>query len=181
MFKRFSAEDNISSVSQVKNSVQRGIIASIIESYPNIEPHIETILPKKNLMVAKAQNNIQLVVINNEIMFFSVREGPFIPTLKLLHQYPSIMHAKMQVDRGAVKYVLNGADIMCPGFTSRGGALPVSIEAEQPVAIYAEGKEHAMAVGLTKMSTEQIRTLNKGIAVESYHFLMDELWQIRLL
>lgn len=180
MFKRFSAEENISSVSQVKNSAQRGIVASIIESYPNIEPHIENILPKKSFMIGKAQNNIQLVVVNNEILFFSVRDGPFIPTLKLLHQYPSVM-PKMQVDRGAVKYVLNGADIMCPGFTSPGGALPVPIEAEKPVAIYAEGKQHAMGVGLTKMSTEQIRTLNKGIAVESYHFLMDELWQMRSL
>jgi hypothetical protein len=38
-------------------------------------------------------------------------------------------------------------------------------EAHDPVAIYAEGKEHAMAIGLTKLSTADMRAINKGIAV----------------
>lgn len=45
------------------------------------------------------------------------------------------------------------------------------------MAIYAEGKEHAMAVGLTKLSTEEIRSVNKGIAVELMHHLNDGLWK----
>ena len=36
-----------------------------------------------------------------------------------------------------------------------------------------EGKQHAVAVGLTLMSTQEIRELNKGAAVESAHFLND--------
>jgi malignant T-cell-amplified sequence len=39
---------------------------------------------------------------------------------------------KLQVDRGAIKYVLAGANIMCPGFTSL-GALDDEVEAEIPV------------------------------------------------
>lgn len=50
-------------------------------------------------------------------------------------------------------------------------------EAEEPVAIYAEGKEHATAVGLTKMSTSDIRNINKGIGVETLHYLNDGLWK----
>lgn len=30
----------------------------------------------------------------------------------------------MQVDSGAIKYILGGADVMCPGLTSTGGQLP---------------------------------------------------------
>lgn len=30
---------------------------------------------------------------------------------------------KVQVDGGAVKFVLSGADIMCPGLTSAGGRI----------------------------------------------------------
>lgn len=89
---------------------------------------------------------------------------------------------RLQVDKGAIKFILGGANIMCPGFTSPGGKLPkINIEAESPVAIYVEGKEHAIAVGLTKMSTDQIAQLNKGVAVESVHFLMDGLWQTSTL
>jgi predicted RNA-binding protein (TIGR00451 family) len=50
-------------------------------------------------------------------------------------------------------------------------------EEDEPVAIYAEGKEHALAVGITKMSTEAMRTVNKGIGVDLVHYLKDGLWE----
>lgn len=65
---------------------------------------------------------------------------------------PDMMH-KVQVDRGAIKFVLSGANIMCPGLTSPGGKIDEELEANTPVAIYAEGKVHACAVGYTVMST----------------------------
>jgi PUA domain protein len=40
---------------------------------------------------------------------------------------------------------------------------------------------NAMAVGITKMSTETIKKVNKGIAVDSVHFLNDGLWQTKSL
>ena len=46
-----------------------------------------------------------------------------------------------------------------------------------PVSIYGENKEHAMALGIMKMSTEAIRTENKGIGVEVVHYLNDGLWK----
>ncbi len=135
-------------------------------------------LPKKSMQVSKCQENIQLIVVNNEVVFFNQRDGLFFPTLKLLHQYPSMM-PRLQVDKGAIRFVLGGANIMCPGFTSPGGALPSdahAVEAERAVAIYAENKQHAMAVGTTKMSTQDIARINKGVAVENAHFLLDGLW-----
>lgn len=50
-----------------------------------------------------------------------------------------------------------------------------------PVAIYAEDKEHAMAVGLTIMSTQEMRDVNKGIGVELLHHLNDGLWKTPVL
>lgn len=175
MFKRFSVEEHVSSTSQIKNSVQRSIVNQISEQYPLLVEIIDVILPKKSMLIAKAQENIQLVVVNNEIIFYNQMNGPFYPTLKLLHKYPTMM-PRMQCDKGAIKYVLGGANIMCPGFTSAGGFIADSIVEEMPVAIYAEGKEHALAIGLTKMSKESIYSVNKGIAVETVHFLMDGLW-----
>lgn len=180
MFKRFTVEEHVSSTSQVKNSVQRSILSKLVEQYPTLEDKIEELLPKKEILVAKAQDNIQLIIIKDQILFYNQRDGPFYPTLKLLHQYPSMM-PRMQVDKGATKFVLAGANIMCPGFTSPGGDLPIELETEQPVAIYAEGKVHALAIGLTKMTTQDIKTINKGIAVETVHFLQDGLWQTKYI
>ena len=53
------------------------------------------------------------------------------------------------------------------------------VPAESVIAIMAEGKEHALAIGVTTMSTEEIRTTNKGIAVENTHYLKDGLWSLR--
>lgn len=69
--------------------------------------------------------------------------------------------------------------MMCPGFTSAGGRLPPASEAistESLVAIHAEGKEHAVGVGITKLNTEEIKTTNKGVAVETVTYLGDDLW-----
>lgn len=52
-------------------------------------------------------------------------------------------------------------------------------EAGTVVAIMAEGKEHALAVGLTAMSTTEIAAKNKGIGVENCHYLNDGLWNMR--
>jgi PUA domain protein len=176
MFKKFSIEESVSSTSQIKNSVQRSICNQISEQYPLLADVIDDVLPKKSMLVAKAADNVQLIVVNNEIVFFNQRDGPFFPTLRVLHRYPTMM-PRMQTDKGAIRFVLGGANIMCPGFTSKGGSVPDGLAAETPVAIYAEGKQHAMAVGITKMSRDEMFAVNKGIAVETVTFLMDGMWQ----
>jgi PUA domain protein len=66
---------------------------------------------------------------------------------------------------------------MCRGFTSPGGVIPIEPMAEgEPVAVYCEGKEHAIAIGVLKMSTDAIVSVNSGIAVECLHFLNDGLY-----
>jgi PUA domain protein len=60
-----------------------------------------------------------------------------------------------QVDKGAIKFVLSGANVMCPGLTSPGGKL-TECGKDSIVAITAEGKEHALAIGITKMTTDDM-------------------------
>ncbi|XP_011036895.1 PREDICTED: malignant T-cell-amplified sequence 1 homolog [Populus euphratica] len=180
MFKKFSS-DEVSSQNQVKASVQRKIRQSIADEYPGLEPVLDDFLPKKSpLIVVKCQNHLNLVVVNNVPLFFNIRDGPYMPTLRLLHQSPNIMK-KLQVDRGAIKFVLAGANIMCPGLTSPGGALDDEVDAETPVAIMAEGKQHALAIGFTKMSAKDIKSINKGIGVDNMHYLNDGLWKMERL
>ena len=72
--------------------------------------------------------------------------------------------------------------MMCPGLTSKGGALPPAEEglpAGAVVAIHAEGKEHACGIGLLKLSTEDIKKINKDIAVETIVFVGDDLWPLK--
>jgi PUA domain protein len=175
---RFTSAESVSGITQAKTSVHRNIRKSILESYPGFETYIESLLPKKTpLYQAKCAGHINLIVVNKQVLFFQMRDQQWLPTLQILHKFPDLL-PKVQVDRGAIKFVLKGADIMCPGLTSKGGKLDEPVEKNKPVAIYAEGKEHALAIGFTKLSTEEIKTLNKDIALENLHFLNDGLWTI---
>jgi len=127
-------------------------------------------------MIGKCPDHVQLVILNNEPLFFAARDGPWFPTLRILHKYPLMMN-RLRVDTGAIKFVLSGANIMCPGLTSPGATIHTEVEEGAPVAIYGEGKEHAMAVGITKMSTAAMREQNKGIGVDNLHYLNDGLWK----
>lgn len=60
-----------------------------------------------------------------------------------------------QVDKGAIRFVLSGANIMCPGLTSPGACM-TPVDKGTVVAIMAEGKQHALAVGITTLSTEDM-------------------------
>ena len=87
------------------------------------------------------------------------------------------MMPRVTVDKGAIKFVLKGADVMCPGLTSAGADMGTPLPEGAPVAVYAEGKEHALALGLMLMSTDAIKSINKGVAIEAVHFQGDDLFK----
>lgn len=178
MFKKFTTEE-VSTQNQIKSSVQRGVRAKVLELYPFLEETgvIDEILPKKEqAALAKLPDHVQVFVMKHTPIFFAERDGPWYPTLRLLHQYPEMMK-KLRVDKGALKFVMSGANIMCPGLTSPGATIHDEAAAGEPVAIYGEGKEHAMAIGITKMSTKEMREINKGHGVDVVHYLNDGLWK----
>jgi len=166
MFKKFNAHEDISNLSKVKSSVQRNIRQKLMMQYPLLEQNqgqlLDELLPKKApLLLAKCSgpDHLQLIVSEDgQPLFFQQRDGPFLPTLKLLHKLPQLMQ-QVRADKGAIPYVLSGANIMAPGLTSKGGEMKETIAKGQPVAIMAEGKELAMAVGIMQMSTTEMYVL----------------------
>lgn len=177
MFKKFSKAE-IHSRSNIKSSVQRGLKGNFVAQFEALEPVIDDIIPKKSQVVLiKGEDKIQLYSVDNEVVVFSSFKD-LVPHLKIIHKYPQCF-PRVQVDRGAIKFVLSGANVMCPGLTSAGAKLPEeNIEKDSLVAIYAEGKENALAIGRLIMSTDDIRAKNKGIGIELLHYLGDGLWSL---
>ena len=70
---------------------------------------------------------------------FVTDEEIVIPSLKLVHMMPSIL-PRTQIDKGGIKFILSGADIMCPGLTSEGGFISEEQQKGDVVAVFAEGK-----------------------------------------
>ncbi|TEB36227.1 hypothetical protein FA13DRAFT_1727797 [Coprinellus micaceus] len=184
MFKKFSTATDISGSTPVKSSVQRQLRATILSQW-KIEPEtLESIWPKKEGLVhVKCREHISIYTVNSRPIFFQHFDSPLVPTLRILHQYPYIL-PKVQIDRGAIRFLLAGAHMMCPGLTSKGGWLPPA-EEDLPggtlVAIFAEGKEHAAGIGITKLSTEDMKKINKNVGVETVAYLGDDLWSVKSL
>lgn len=179
MFKKFEDGD-ISTTVQLKSSVQKNIKVKLTEQFPNLAKYVDVIMPKKEqLRVAKCPDHIEILVTSNGThLFYRQREGPYFPSLRLVHQYPDLAPT-VQVDRGAIKFVLSGANIMCPGLTSPGGRVSDDIQSDQVVTVMAEDKQHALAIGFTKLSGTDMKAINKGIAIELIHYLNDGLWRAK--
>jgi len=184
MFKKFQPSTDVAGQTPLKSSIQRSIRAAVLSQW-KIEPEtLESIWSKKDSLVnAKCREHISIFTVHGEPLFFQHFDGPIYPTLRVLHKYPYIL-PMVRVDRGAIRFLLAGAHMMCPGLTSAGGYLPpadAALPAGALVAIHAEGKEHAVGVGITKMGTEAMRTVNKGVGVETMTYLGDDLWAIQTL
>lgn len=197
MFRRFDRKD-VSTSTQVKASVQRSLKSQLLEMHPNItEEQIDALLPKKNPLVQYKLGAYTLIYCRrtehedksptDEPLLYQDRDGPIMPTLKCVHQYPTLQFARVTVDKGAIPFMLGGANVMSPGLTSAGGELPPDninddgkpgLKKGDGVVIYAEGKEYAIGVGLMMMSSAEVRSKNKGHAIQLLHFLGDGLYQI---
>ncbi|EIN03633.1 hypothetical protein PUNSTDRAFT_93855 [Punctularia strigosozonata HHB-11173 SS5] len=181
MFKKFHAATDISGQTPVKSSVQRSIRSALLTQWIIDAETLESIWPKKETLVhVKCRDHISIYAVQGEPLFFQHFDEPLYPTLRLLHKYPFLL-PKVGIDRGAIRFLLAGAHMMCPGLTSAGGWLPPKEKAlpeNTPVAIFAEGKEHPVGIGITKLSTEDIKRVNKDVGVETVTYLGDELWSL---
>jgi len=201
MFKAFDRSE-VSTSSQVKASVQRGIKAGIAKANPKItEEELDVLLPKKPPLVQyKVGPHMMLYcrksdaeegsTPSDEPVFFQHRDGPILPTLRTIHKYPTLDFTSVTADKGAIPFILGGANIMCPGLTKPGQSIMPPDGEEQDaqgfdkpglskgdgVVIRAEGKEHAIAIGVMMMSSVDIRAKNKGVGIELAHSLGDGLF-----
>lgn len=84
----------------------------MVKQYPKIEDVIDELIPKKSqIELIKCEDKIQLYSVDGEVLFFQ-KFDELIPSLKLVHKFPEA-YPTVQVDRGAIKFVLSGANIMC--------------------------------------------------------------------
>ncbi|KAI9455568.1 hypothetical protein BJY52DRAFT_1204952 [Lactarius psammicola] len=189
MFKKFQPSTDIVGQTPVKSSVQRGIRSTLLSSWKIDAETLEEIWPKKESIVhVKCRDHLSIYALHGEPLFFQGLDGPYLPTVRLLHKCEYLLHPfilpHVRIDRGAIRFLLAGAHMMCPGLTSAGGWLPptdAALPAGTAVAFDAEGKEFAVGVGITKLGTEEMKAVNKGVAVESVTYVGDDLWALQKL
>ena len=163
----------------LKSSQEKAFRKQLMDSIPKLVDIIDQIWTKKTKVQTGKLENFRVYFLNNEPCFLQAKEGPIIPHLKLLHKFPFLLPT-CQVDKGGIKHLISGADVMIPGMTSEGGKLPTEKEIPHNiVAVLCEGLENAMAIGQMLMSASEMEKQGKGVGIKVYTYLGDDTWNIK--
>ena len=131
---------------------------------------IERLDAKTQLEGGVLDDGSRILLLEGEIIFFE-HEGRMFPALRALLD-GLIDVPKITVDMGAVRFVVNGADIMRPGITE----IDDRVRENGIVVIVDENHGKALAVGVSKMSAETLRAASGGKVIKSIHHINDDLW-----
>ncbi len=113
-----------------------------------------------------------LILVRGKAVAFNFEGKPFL-TVKglLLHTTNRLF---VTVDMGAVKYVCNGADVMCPGIVDADSAINV----DDFVWVRDVRNKQPLAVGKALVSGAEMVTSKTGKGVKTLHYVGDKLWKL---
>jgi PUA domain protein len=80
------------------------------------------------------------------------------------------------VDMGAIKFVVNGADVMSPGIVFA----DASIQKDDLVVIVDESHKKPLAIGRALISGDEMTLSKTGKAVKSLSYVGDTLWGLEI-
>lgn len=148
----------------------RQVKQELINKYPKALDLIQ----KCDEVVVVEEGELKVLVIN-EIPAFKQHENTYIPTLLLIKLKYRDLIPKAVVDEGAVKHIINGADVMAPGIVEID-----DVEENELISIWEPRKETPIAIGKTLTNSKTIKELRKGKAIKNIHHVGDKLWNLTL-
>ena len=154
----------IKSRHHLKGSDARKVIAAI-------EPLLgdPSSLRKSSLELAETDQEIYLIFVDGRPLIMVMDDRPFLTVLGAIELRP---HKKVViVDSGAVRFIVNGADVMNPGIVS---ADP-EIEVGDLVIVAEERHRKPLAVGMALISGKEMH--GEGKAIKSLHHVGDQIWE----
>lgn len=132
-----------------------------------------TISISKKDQVELVEDQYKIILINKKPSFFYYDNKP-VPTLKLLQENNVLK--KITVDMGAVKFVVNGADIMRPGIVK----IEDGIAKDEFVSVIDKNNQKPLAVGITLFNSEEMKAMKSGKVIKNIHYVGDELWRMEI-
>jgi PUA-domain protein len=153
----------IKSRHHLKGSDARKVIAKI-------EPFLEdpSRLRQASLEMAISDDGVDLIFIDGRPLMMIVEEQPFFTVLGAIELLPT--KRLVVVDAGAVRFVVNGADIMKPGIVSADPNIAVG----DLVVVLEERHKKPLAIGRALVAGTDMK--GAGKAVKSLHHVGDAIW-----
>ena len=125
----------------------------------------------KRDVVERVEDAATVILVNKKPTLFVVN-GKHYPTLRYLLEHPCLK--QVVVDMGAVKFMVNGADVMRPGIVE----LDESIAKDEAVVIVDVNHKKPLAVGIALLSGQEIKAASSGKVIKNIHFVGDSIWKM---
>ncbi|AAM07234.1 TPA: RNA-binding protein [Methanosarcina acetivorans] len=130
----------------------------------------EMIELEKKTLEKVTLDEFSLILMDSKPLLFEV-EGHLFPTVRGALEM-ELQKRLVVVDKGAIQFVSNGADIMAPGILE---ADP-EIKEGDLVIIVEETHRKALAIGKALMEGQQMVDADSGKAIKSITHVGDKLW-----
>jgi PUA-domain protein len=126
---------------------------------------------------------VEIVETNSDLVLFLLDKKPLLmryrgiifPTLHGALEHP-FASRRLTVDTGAVKFVVNGADVMRPGMVS----VTDDVVQEGPLQITEERHGKPIGIGIALYDAGEIRARTAGKICRNIHHVGDEIWSLEI-
>ncbi|MEM0449702.1 MAG: PUA domain-containing protein [Methanomassiliicoccales archaeon] len=115
---------------------------------------------------------MELIFVDGQVLGF-IRHGKAFLSIRGLLKYQATK-AFVTVDMGAVRFIVNGADVMGPGILDA----DESIQIGDLVWVRDERNKKPLAVGEALISGLEMKTRRPGKAIKNLLFVGDKLWKL---
>lgn len=119
---------------------------------------------------AKVENEDGLLLLEDKPALFYYAQRP-VPHLKLLLEKDLLK--SVQVDMPAIKFLINGADVMRPGIVQ----IDPAIEENELVTVKDEQHQKPICVGIALCSGKEMQEKDSGKVIKNIHYVGDALWK----
>lgn len=107
---------------------------------------------------------------DGECLIFT-HEEKLLPTIRLLLKADVL--PEVIVDMGAVKFIVNGADVMRPGIVEIG-----DFYKGDAIVVKDINNKKPLIVGIAEMSSEEMKKETGGKVIKNIHCVGDEIWNL---
>jgi PUA domain protein len=154
---------------QLRKNAKNKMLKDLVSTFGDMMAGLEDKVLEKITL-----DEYSLILVDGKPLLFEI-EGQLFPTVRGALEM-ELNRRIVTVDKGAVRFVSNGADIMAPGIVEADS----DIKEGDLVIIIEEAHRKALAIGKALMSGPHMVEADSGKAIKSITHVGDNLWNMEL-
>ena len=157
-----------------RHAVRKGEAAELMQRLEAELGPDAALFAADRIEVAETGGPLRLYLLDKRPLLFE-RDGVLFPTIQGAMNRPFAAR-RVTVDMGAVRYVVNGADIMRPGIVE----VSDDLVAGRPALVVEERHTKPLAVCIARLDADALRAETAGKVCKNIHHVGDEIWSLEV-